>query len=194
MKDKGSKIRVPRKSRVFLAAILLLMAAITAGGTLAWIIDSSTAVTNNFVVPDVTTTIEEDFEDGDTVKSNVSIKNDVTADKGIDAYIRVALVPTWETTEGAVAPIPASLADLDMSWNPTSNGWITHGGFYYYTGKVAPGASTSILIQTATVRGSSEGAQAGYRMNLQILAEAVQATETAVTDAWGGAVWASLTH
>jgi hypothetical protein len=191
MKDKENRVRNPRKGRIFLAAVLLLIAATAAGGTLAWLIDSSDEVTNNFVVPEVPPTIVEGW-DG-TTKSNVAVKNDVGADKGIDVYIRVALVPTWETG-GNVAPIPASLDDLNMTWHPNSNGWFTHGDYYYYASKVAPGDSTSVLIESATVERNSAGAKAGYSMNLQVLAEAIQATQTAVEATWGEAVWTQLNH
>jgi hypothetical protein len=146
-------------------------------------------VTNNFVVPEVTPTIVESFDH--TTKSNVSVKNTATPEKGIDVYIRVALIPTWETADGAIASIPASLSDLNMSMG---SDWIESGDYYYYPLKVAPNDSTSTLIEEATVKDTSAGAQAGYKMNLQVLAEAIQATEQAVKDAWGDSIWPLLTH
>lgn len=195
MKEQERGLKIPRKSRVFLLAVLVLMVAITAGGTLAWLMTSSNFMTNNFLVPEVTPTICETFANG--TKSNVYIKNEVSSEKGIDVYIRVALVPTWETADGNhVAPMPASLSDLNMNMNVSNgtDGWKQIGDYYYYTAKVAPGGNTSNLIETAEVNPDSAGAKAGYRMNLQVLAEAIQATEPAVKEAWPEAVWDSLTH
>lgn len=191
MKDQERGLKIPRKSRVFLVAVLVLMVAITAGGTLAWLMTSSNSMTNNFLVPEVTPTICETFANG--TKSNVFVKNEVSSEKGIDVYIRVALVPTWETADGnSVAPMPASLSDLDITWG---TGWLAHSdGYYYYKAKVAPGGNTSNLIESATVKTDSAGAMAGYRMNLQVLAEAIQATEPAVKEAWSATVWDSLTQ
>lgn len=191
MKEQERGLKIPRKSRVFLVAALVLMVAITAGGTLAWLMTNSNSMTNNFVVPEVTPIIYETFSNGK--KSNVYVKNEVSSEKGIDVYIRVALVPTWETADGnSVAPMPAGLSDLDITWG---SNWLAHSdGYYYYKEKVAPGANTSNLIESATVKIDSAGAMAGYRMNLQVLAEAIQATEPAVKEAWSETVWDSLRH
>ncbi len=186
MREQGARGNNPRKSRIFLVAVLLLIGAAAAiGGTLAWLADKSESLENQFVVPVVTPTINESF-DGAT-KSDVSIRNTVASGEvGIDVYIRVALVPTWET-EGGIAPIPASLSDLTFANFPGA-GWVEAGGYYYHKAPVAPNASTSVLIGSATVKSGTEGQLAGYTMNLQVLAEAIQATETAVKDAWGGSV------
>lgn len=186
---------VRKTSKPFaLVATILLIAAIGTGSTLAWLMDSSERV-NSFVVPEVTPTIVETFEDGDSVKSNVYVKNTVaTGETGIDVYIRVALVPTWETADGHVAPISA---DLDVDLNVVLNldlidGWVLYDGYYYHKDTVAPQQATSILIQSATVKTESAGATAGYKMNLQVLAEAIQATKPAVKEAWSADVWDSV--
>ena len=205
MKNQERGWKIPRKGRVFLVAALVLMVAISAGGTLAWLMTSSNSMKNQFVVPVVAPTIREDFEDGGSVKSNVRVENTVAEGKtGIDVFIRVALVPTWETADREnVAPMPTKPDDFN-TWNlnlnvtDEKNGkWIQEGEYYYYTGKVVPGATTSNLINTATVNPNSEGAKAGYRMNLQVMAEAIQATELAVKDvvkegAWPAAVLSQL--
>lgn len=197
MKDQKNGLNIPRKSRVLLVAVLVLMVAITAGGTLAWLMDSSDSIKNNFIVPEVKPSIQESFVHG-TTKSNVYVLNDVSLETGIDVYIRVALVPTWETADGEhVAPMPASLDDLIIDWNVANDGvgeWKKIGDYYYYTAKVAPGGKTSNLIDSAMVNPNREGAKAGYRMNLQVLAEAIQATESAVNEAWTSTVWNSLKH
>lgn len=186
--------RLDRKaSKPFaLVAAVLLIATIGTGTTFAWLATKSDEAVNTFVPGTVTATIVEEFN-GNT-KNNVQVKNE----GNIDVYIRVALVPTWEMKDGAnwvVAPIPASLSDLNMSLNLGGNTWFQgNDGYYYFKNKVVPQGYTDMLISSATVKGSSAGAQAGYNMNLQVLAEAIQATQKAVDDAWGTTIWPSLTH
>ncbi|MBQ3179857.1 MAG: hypothetical protein IJB55_00675, partial [Firmicutes bacterium] len=104
----------------------------------------------------------------------------------VDAYIRVAIIPTWEDDEGNPVGVSASLNDLDIVWT-SSNKWEKgDDGFWYYTSPVSAGASTGNLIAEATVKTAN-----GYKMNLQILAQGIQADgvdsndETPVEQAWG---------
>lgn len=159
---------------------LLLIFGVVACGTLAYIFVSSVLLNNSLKVVSVSSEVVESF-DG-TTKSNTKIKN--TGD--IDAWIRVAIVPTWEVYESSqykAVNESASLSDLNISIN-TSN-WFEKNGFYYCKTKIPPNQSTPALINSASVRNNSVGYQAGYHMNLQILCEAIQAEpETTVTNAW----------
>lgn len=159
---------------------LLLIFGVVACGTLSYIFVSSVILNNSLKVVSVSSEVVETFDR--TTKSNTKIKN--TGD--IDAWIRVAIVPTWEVYENNIFKAvneSANLGDLNISINTSS--WFERNGFYYCKTKVAPNESTPVLINSASVRTNSVGYLAGYQMNLQILCEAIQAEpETTVTNAW----------
>lgn len=175
-----------KKSKPFaLLATVLIIATIGTGSTLAWLMTSSEKVENGFVVPEVAPTILEDFKDGGSVKSNVRVENTVgTGKTGIDVLIRVALVPTWQDVNGNIIPESATVAD-NLAFQLNTDAWFESGGYYYHKAKVTPSGTTAILAQTIRPIGGPEGA----RMNLQVLAEAVQATKPAVEDLIAKGAW-----
>ena len=174
-----------KKSLILLASLaaILLMGV---GATLAFLEDKSGPVENTFVPGNVAVTVQETFTQGGTEKKDVYIQNT----GNVDAYIRVAIIPTWEDDDGNPVGVSASLSDLNISWG--SDKWKkADDGFWYYTSPVPAGDSTENLIASATVKTDSAGYNAGYKMNLQILAQGIQADgvdsndETPVEQAWG---------
>jgi hypothetical protein len=159
------KRKLPRKAAIAMAAMALLLCC-AIGGTLAWLVTSPGSLKNTFTPAQVQCEVRESFSNG--IKSDVYVLNpDVKG--SVPAYIRVALIPTWEDNEGNVAAISAGLSDLAIEWGTN---WIKGGdGYWYYKAPVAPGAQTDQLIKTAVVSKTGNG----YRMNLYILAEAIQA-------------------
>lgn len=168
MKYHG-KFEAPRKGRRLssvAALALALVLLVSAGGTLAYLFTSTDPVENTFSPAEMGIVIHENNDkpfDGKK-KTNVYVENTSQA----DVYIRVALVPTWEDGAGNAVAIPASLNDLEIDWG--SNWSLQSDGYYYYTKVVAAGDTTEPLIDTATVK-----IENGYHMNLQILAQAIQA-------------------
>lgn len=162
MKREGKQLR---RGPVFLASILLLALALAAGGTMAWLAAGSGGVRNDFGTGKVNIEVEETFE-GD-VKSNVRVTNTGT----VEVYIRAAVVATWEDQAGNPLAIPVKPGDVKYT-NFPGDGW-TQGsdGYYYYTQPVSANKTTGNLIGEATV----PGATAEQVLNLQILAEAIQA-------------------
>ena len=170
------------------ACALALALTVTVGGTLAWLATHTDPVTNTFEMGQVTPVVTEDFEQNTDVKKDVSVRNN----GNVPAYIRVALVATWENGSGDVKP--ADLDKLNIDWGPDGdvgtaempeNGWIKLGDYYYYQAPVAGQDFTNNLIAEATVRTDSEQPE-GYHMNLQIIADSIQAAPPeAVTTAWG---------
>ena len=172
---KGKYSNKKRRLTPWAALALALMLTLSVGGTVAYLFTTSDTVTNIFTPAPVTCEIVETMNTEKTEKTNVTVKN--TSD--VPVYIRVALVPTWEDADGNAVAVSASLADLNIAWG---SGWHLHtDGYYYYTQTVAAGDNTSDLIETATVTTSN-----GYYMDLQILAQAIQAEPSnAVFEAWG---------
>ena len=167
---KHGKREMPRslnfKGRTSLIALALIFCC-GVGGTLAWLATKTEPVVNTFTPAHVTCEVQEgDFNH--TEKKNVYVLN--TSDT--EAYIRVALVPTWVNEQGNVVAEPASLGDLNITYN--SSGWIKgEDGYWYCTAPINAGDRTPTLIERATVKTAND-----YRMDLQILAEAIQAKGT----------------
>lgn len=164
------------KKPVALVALLLLLCC-TVAGTLAYLVDSTDPVTNTFTPASVSTEVNEDF-DGIT-KSNVTIKN--TGD--IPAYIRAAVIINWADGDGNVSATPVKTTDYTIKW--TKEGWVEHGGYYYYTAPVAVGALTGQLF-TGCELAKGVTPPEGYSLQVTILADGIQSEPAdAVIQAWG---------
>ena len=171
---KHTRASAPRRGLV-LAAALALTLIFSAGGTLAWLAASTEETVNTFSLAQMEIKVQEEF-DGETKKSVKVQNNSETA-----VYIRVALVPTWVNAAGEPVAESASLADLTITGFP-GNGWKEQGGYYYCLSPVPVDGITPELLGTAKVK----AAPAGCTMDLQVLAQAVQATpKDAVEAAWG---------
>ena len=182
-KHSGGK-RTPRHGRrlgfgrqVLLLAALAVIAMGVVGGTVAYLVTNTGSVVNTFVPGYVKCVINENFNDGDTVKENVTVTN-----KGIvDAYIRAAIIVTWKDSAGNIAAtVPVEGTDYTLELNNTN--WTESGGYYYHKGSVAPNAQTKKLIKTCTALKSN----GDYTLSVEILADAIQSSpDSAVTQAWG---------
>ena len=172
---RGKRVLKRRRLTPLAAAALLMVLFMSVGGTLAWLTAHTSAITNTFTVATPGVKIEEGFDK--QTKSNVRVKN--TGE--VEAYIRVALVPTWEDENGNAVAEPASLDDLSITWG-NSGKWLKGtDGYWYYKEPVAPGGRTAVLLEKATVTTEN-----GYQMNLQVMADSIQADPTrAVTAMWG---------
>ena len=159
------------------AAAVALIATLAVGGTLAWLSAYTQPVKNTFVMGTVPPQVTENFDH--RVKEDVAVTNT----GNIPAYIRVALVFTWQEGEDENAKVVGTPVDpeedLVIDWG--DSGWIKIGDYYYYTQPVAAGATTSNLIDKAEVKTAN-----GYRMNLQVIADSIQANPTSVVEGqWG---------
>lgn len=167
-----------KKSLVLLTAMVVLLSAVV-GGTVAYLVTATDPVTNTFTPTSLKTEIKEDFKDN--VKKNVTIKN--TGD--VKAYIRAAVIVTWQKADGTVYGV-APKAGVDYSYTGAASGWtgLASDGYYYYTSPVAPGSATSALIQSCAPLKAAPAD--GYTLHVEIISEAIQAEPTtAVYEAWG---------
>lgn len=168
-------IRKPKGRMMTVALAIVLLLAVTIGGTLAWLSAKAPTVTNTFTFAQVACEVTERF-DGEK-KNDVNVKNT----SNIDAYIRVKLV-TYRTNDngqhiGGTAEIPA----FTLGEN-----WVEHDGYYYYTLPVAPDEKPAAnLADSMTLTGSYEDADGG-KQAIDVMAEAIQSMpEKAVGEAWG---------
>lgn len=194
-KNSGGRIRKPQHGRrlkwgkqfILLAAIAVLALGIV-GGTSAYLLTNTGNVVNTFTPGKVACIIDETFTEGSTKKEHVVIYNDdnenhVDGNVGIvPAYIRAAIIVTWQDEEGNVAPsVPRINTDYSIAYG---SGWRQYGDYWYYLNKVEPGQPTSELITKCEVIKDYE--DSSYTLHVEILADAIQSEPaTAMTEAWG---------
>ena len=166
------------KKVILLAVSLVLILSAAIGGTVAYLIDQTGSITNTFTPAKVTPRIDENFND--SVKKNVQITNS----GDIPAYIRVKVVVTWKNGNDVYGVAPK--LGTDYTWTmPENSKWFLKGGFYYYSEPVAAKGTTEILFTDCKLK---DGVKApdGYKLSVDIHAQAIQAEPTmAVKSAWG---------
>lgn len=169
----GKTLRTGRVTAIVMATVLLLALAI--GGTVAWLSTKDTPITNTFLPSKVACKVTENFNG--TVKTNVNVENTGNT----QAFIRVKLV-TYRTNDqgqhiGGTAELPA----FDLG-----EGWVEHGGYYYYTKPVEPNQKPEAnLTDSMTLKDAYTDADGGHQA-IDVMAEAIQSVpEAAVQDAWG---------
>lgn len=168
-----------KKTLITLVSLLAVL-CVTVGGTLAYLATTSGPVTNTFNSTSVTTKVNEEFKNNK--KTDVTIQNTGST----DAYIRAAVVVTWQDKDGNVYGTQPVSGDYSMQ---IGSGWTKGSdGFYYWKGSVAPGKSTGELIEECTY---IKGAPAGYSLSVEIMGSGIQskgkdaAGKTPVELAWG---------
>lgn len=164
---------------------LLLLLTVTVGGTIAFLMDSDGPLHNLFNPSKVTTYVDETVS-GNT-KSNVSIKN--TGDT--TAWIRAAIVVTWQDEEGNVyGQLPVEGTDYTMKLNVADkDGWLKgDDGFYYWYMPVksqeedASNCNTGMLIEECTYKAN---APEGYFLTVEIIGSGIQSVpETVFNTEW----------
>lgn len=188
MKLKQRKKMLKRKPLLMVSVCLLFF--FTLGSTLAYLTATDDPVNNIFTPGKVTTeVVEEKFDDN--VKENVSIKNT----GNVTAFIRAAVVITWQDADGNVAPaIPVEERDYTIEYNLSEDGWVeSSDGFYYWTNSVKSfeedetNCNTDVLIESCLpVEGT---APEGYSLCVEIIGSGIQSVPTSVvTKNWSSGV------
>ena len=168
--------RRPSRRAGTLLLSLLLLVTMTIGGTVAYLVAKSGAAENTFTPSYVSCEVTEKF-DGET-KSDVNVEN--TGDT--DAYIRVRLVTYRVNDKNERIGGTADIQKFTLG-----NGWVEHGGYYYYTLPVAPGEEPAAdLIDSKGITLVEYKDADGGKQVIEVIAEAIQsAPDTAVENAWG---------
>ena len=176
---RKTTIRRNKKLILLISIAAILILALTAGTTLAWLKASSGPVVNTFEPARVTSQVEEKTNNG--IKSEVKIKNT----SNIDAYIRATVVINWVDDKGNVAAQkPVKDTDYTIEYNLSNDGWWQgNDGYYYYSSAVAPEDMTGTLISKCEAVASK--APEGYSLSVEIIADAIQSVpDKAVREAW----------
>lgn len=164
-----------RKTATLLVAIVLLI-GVAVGSTVAYLIDRTNEIKNEFEYAKTDVTVTEEFNG--TEKSNVKVRND----SNIPVYIRATYVVSWVDANGnIVTSVPAGYS-YQLTENP-DNAWKKVGDYYYYPTPVQPNNSTADSLLTCTV---TYPANPEYTLNVEILATAIQSEpKEAIKNAWG---------
>ncbi len=173
--------RIMRTSKKPAALILSLALILTAvlGVTAAYLTTRSSGITNTFTPAKVSCAVQETLNGTSKV---ITVKN--TGDA--DAYIRVALVATWQDSSGTVyIKAPKEGTDYTVT---LGSGWVKNSdGYYYHKADVAVNATTATAI--TVVKGSTSAPTTDYSLHVEVLAEAVQVVQGNATQgaiyAWG---------
>lgn len=161
------------KSAALLVSLLLLL-TVTVGGTIAFLMDSDGPLNNLFNPSQVTTKVEETLS-GNT-KEDVYITN--TGDT--DAWIRAAVVITWQDSEGNVyGQAPVKGTDYTITWG---NEWLSgKDGFYYWPNPVvANGGKTGNLIASCTANRTVTVGETTYYLTVEIIGSGIQSKPISV--------------
>ena len=165
------------KQRLAIAAVALLLCC-SVGGTLAWLATSTGPVTNTFEPTWVECEVSDTYKDG--VKTNITVTNlnNPATPTNVDAYIRVTFAATWEDSTDGKYDAVARDTSAFLATLPTkpeeglSEHWfVGNDGFYYYKHIVEVGDQTEpVFVEALQIP-----TDAPYELNLQVLAEAIQA-------------------
>ena len=166
------------KKKFTLGICLALIAAFAIGGTVAYLSAKTDKVENTFIPVEVNPEIDE------KVENNVKTYAKVNNNSNTDVYIRADVIITWKNTQTNEV-LPVKDTDYSIEWNNTD--WFSKDGILYHKAKVSENGSTANIFTNC--KPIADPPKEGYTLNVEILAQAVQATpDTAVTDLWGVAV------
>ena len=171
--DGGAK--ASRRQSLVLVASILLILAISVGGTLAYLATHTEPVPNTFTPAHSEIEIEEKLTP--TTKENIGVTN--KSDYAV--YVRMQIVEMWKDSEGKIIAKPEGVSvtgynDLNTNWQKGAD------GYYYYLLPVQKGATVTAFNCLTITRGE-------YKLDLEVMAQAIQAEPAqAVKDAWSSGV------
>ena len=167
---RGKRARRRCTRPVLLLLSLVLMLAIGAGGTLAFLIDTTPEVKNVFEPGEITTTVVEDFDKN--TKEYVRIQNNVNS--SIAVYIRATWTANWVKDDEIVAPAVQGTDYTVTGLAEQNSGWVKHSdGYYYHTSAVKPGDYTGYLFTKLEPVAAAQ--PEGAHLEVTILSQAIQA-------------------
>lgn len=185
-----------KKRLTVLLVSLSLILVVGVGVTLAYVFASTGNVVNTFTPSHVScAVVEKNNNSQETTQVSAGKVDDLTSKQAVHikntgnttAYIRAAIIVTWKKPDGTVyAKSPVENVDYLMQLNLTPDGWVLGAdGYYYYTQPVAAGATTGMLISSATAKTTT----GEYSVSIEIVASAIQSTPTdVVTTQWKSGV------
>lgn len=182
---------------------LLVLALVVVGATWAWFTDDA-EVENRFATGDVAITLHDLLDDeefpvengisgvtpGDVYGKNVF----VSSQGSVDTYVRVKLTPAWNKEEPSVMNDDPVLDVELVELNLDLKNWVKIGDWYYYKHVLEKGDDTSKLLDGVTFSTKIDNDYANASFTIDVVAEAIQATNGAIEDFWkvDSNTWVSL--
>lgn len=165
-----------RKTATLLVAIVLLI-GVAVGSTVAYLIDKTNEIKNEFEYAKTDVTVTEHFNG--TTKSNVQVKNE----SNIPVYIRATYVANWVDAAGNIVTSVPTGYSITKTENPDGM-WVKGtDGYFYYPTPVQPNDSTAGSLLTCGVTYPAENPE--YTLSVEILATAIQSEpKDAVEAVW----------
>lgn len=162
------------KSIALLVSLVLIIGVIV-GGAIAFLIDTTGSVQNQFTPSKVTTEVTETRSGAE--KKEVCIKN--TGDT--TAWIRAAVVVTWQDKAGNVYG-QAPKAGVDYTdWTPGTDWEQGDDDFYYYKKPVAAGETTANAL-IAEIAPEGKPPAEGYYLTVEVIGSGIQSKPARVFD------------
>lgn len=193
-----------KKRLIITASLVLTVALVAAGTTMAYLTNKPQAMVNHFGVGTMATDIHENEEStpdpsktipvyGEIAPKLVQVENKAGAN-AVDAYVRVQLVPTLRDGSGSnlggnfPMAVPASnqivfqpFTDKDLTVTLVfADGWSSKWKYragdncFYYTDVVKPGTKTTPLLKEVHFSGADAAAWQA-KFNLDVLTDSIQA-------------------
>lgn len=197
-----------KKTLLTIGVVALIAVLAVAGASAAWL--TSSAKADNSLNPATVEIqiVEKNFNPPTDVVAGTVVDKDVSVTnllKGTDhtgtedrpgtyAYIRVAIVPVWRNTDAnkTGTGLPTNNVRLNTTIADANSKWFLHtDGYYYYKDPVAPGGETAKLLDSYEVTSLTDE-YAGKKLEITILASAIQAISTAKSE-WPTAAVTQLT-
>lgn len=180
----------PKKKLLVLSATVVLLALISVGSTLGMLQTSTDTKVNPFTPGQGDIGIIESSGSSETPGESYELDSSGSADKNVwitnpegslnvPMYVRVRLVPVWRNSTGE----NAGNVDRKITYVfAESTKWVENGDYYYYTEVVQPGETTEQLLDSVHVDG---GIPEGMTLEIQVIADSIQAEGGAAQEAWG---------
>ena len=163
-----------KRKIIGIALVCVVSVLISVSSVNAYMRMQTKVVENVFVPAVVTCEVIESYANNQ--KSSIAIKNT----GNVDAFLRLRFVTYWIDRNGDI--IFDASKSLDVDYDTTN--WIMKDNIYYYKNPVAPGATTSNLLNSGfkiTLTTND-----GNRQVVEVFAEAIQSLPAeAVQSSWG---------
>ena len=98
-------------------------------------------------------TSPDNWAPGDTTNKTITTTNEGT----IPVRVRVKLEESWTSANDGNLPLVSNNIQLALINLDNTEDWIKDGDYYYYVGELAPGETTSSLIESVTFNPEYQG-------------------------------------
>lgn len=182
---------------IFIICVMLI--SIIGQGSYALLIDRTDKQDETFSPAAINITINSNgsannaiaLEANTTAAMPISITNESTSSDGrvgVEAYIRVAIIPIWYHSDGTATALPSNNVKLTLASTGKTDWLYGKDGYYYYKYPVAAGTTTSQLLSKVSWRLTGTDLDVQYKdskLEIQVLADSIQSVTNSAENYWG---------